>query len=124
MIEPLGLGNVSSFFSRLRLLEQIIGIALGPIHRKHKLAVVVSTAARLFDFETAVGASMEPQAGQPDIRQPLPDLAHRTNDLSQSNSVSKQLCNLASTSEVAKAEPAIPLIQQTELREFPYHVAR
>ena len=57
-IKPLGLGNVSNFLSRLRLLKQIIGIALGSIHRKHKLAVLVRSSTRLFEFEAVVGSGM------------------------------------------------------------------
>jgi hypothetical protein len=48
------------------LLKHVIGIALRPIHRKHKLAVLVRSSTRLFDFEAVVGSGMEPHIGQPD----------------------------------------------------------
>ena len=45
-------------------------------------------------------------------------VAKSTNDFGQPNSITKQLCDLMSTCQVAKATL---LIQQTELREFEYH---
>jgi hypothetical protein len=71
---------VSNLLSRLCLLKQIVGIVPRLIDRKHKLAVFVGTSARLFDFEAVEGAGMEPHIGQPNFRQPFPDLADATND--------------------------------------------
>jgi hypothetical protein len=61
--------------------------------REHKLAVLIGASTRLFDLKVMMGSGMEPHAGQPNIRQPFPDLAHSTSDLRQSNSIPKQLCD-------------------------------
>jgi hypothetical protein len=58
-VEALGFGKVSSLLRRLCLLKQIIGIVLRLIDRKHKLAVLVGTSTRLFDFEALVWSGME-----------------------------------------------------------------
>jgi hypothetical protein len=80
-VEALSFSNVSGLLSRLRFLKQIIGIVLKSIHRKHKLAVLVSTSIRPFEFEAVVRSGTETHIGQAAIRQPFLDLAHGTNDL-------------------------------------------
>jgi hypothetical protein len=67
---------------------------------------------------------MEPHVGQANFREPFPDLTNGASDFGQSNSVPKQLRDLTSTRQIAEAETATLLIQQTELGEFVYLVAR
>jgi hypothetical protein len=47
------------------LLKHVIGIALRPIHRQHKLAVLVRSSTGLFDFEEKplllIGKTIEPE---------------------------------------------------------------
>ena len=62
-VEALGLGNVSGLLSRLCLLKQIVGIVLRLIDRKYKLAVLIGSSLRLFDFEAVERAGMEPHIG-------------------------------------------------------------
>ena len=109
-VETLGLRDVSILLSRLCLLKQVIGIVLRCIDREHKLAMFVGASPRLLDFETVVGASMEPHVGQANFRQPFPDLTNGTSDFGQSNSVPKQLRDLTSTRQIAEAETATLLI--------------
>src|SRR5262249_9797846 len=100
------------------LHKQFIGTVLRSVDSKHELAVFVGASTRLFNFEAAVGSRMKTHIGEASLRQPFLNLVHATNDFGQSNSIRKQLGDLTSTCQVAKAKPTIPFIQQTELREF------
>jgi hypothetical protein len=59
----------------LRLFEQIIGIILRVMDRKHKLTVWLGTSCRLLDFKAIGGSGMEPHIGQPNLGEAFSDLA-------------------------------------------------
>ena len=69
----------------------------------------------LLDLDVAEGAGMKPDRGQSDVGKPFPDFADGANDFRQAAPVVEQLADLAGAGRVAKAEMAIPLIQQAQL---------
>src|SRR5262249_21738886 len=103
-VEALGFGNVSGLLCRLCLLKCAIAILLSGAERQHKLAALIGSPLRLFDFNGVVTGGMQPQIGQVGFREPCPDLLYAANDLRQSNPIRKQTRDLPSTCQIAKPE--------------------
>src|SRR5215831_11160664 len=57
-VEPLSFGNVAGVLCRLCLPKLSISILLGWTYRQHKLATLIGSPFRLFDFEGVVTGGM------------------------------------------------------------------